>query len=174
MSAVAFDSQEDEAYIRRAIQLANEAKEHGNHPFGALLVHNVTKKVLAEAENTVSVPIQDPTRHAEMNVVQKAWASGFSASDIQNCSLYTSTEPCPMCCGAIYWSGIRRVVYSFPATALGAIANDTFCGPCGEIFDKACDTATAFNHPNRTSVVGPVLEAEGRAAHGDFWDFLKE
>ena len=168
----AFDGQEDEKFIRRAIQLANDAKANGNHPLGALLVHNTTKEVIAEAENSVSTG-HDPTRHAEMRVVQVAWGS-CTEEQIQNSTLYTSTEPCPMCCGAIYWSGIRRVVYSFPAAALGAIADDTFCGPCDQVFARACANCPPDTlSPNRTTVVGPVLEAEGRAAHGSFWDFLK-
>lgn len=168
----AFDDQENEKFIRRALQLANDARAHGNHPFGALLVHNTTKEIVAEAENSVTSS-HDPTRHAEMNLVQQAW-SRCAPTDIQNSTLYTSTEPCPMCCGAIYWSGIRRVVYSCSAATLGEIAGDTFCGPCAGVFDKACEGPNQGVEANRTTVVGPVLAEEGRAVHGSFWDFLKE
>jgi tRNA(Arg) A34 adenosine deaminase TadA len=61
---------DDATYIRRAIQLARQARERGNHPFGAQLVAD--RQVILEAENTV-VTEADPTKHAEMNLIQSAW-----------------------------------------------------------------------------------------------------
>ncbi len=147
---------DDLRHIRRAIFLARQARGRGNHPFGALLVAN--GHVILEAENTV-VSELDPTRHAEMNLVQGAWRT-LPADVIGRSTLYTSTEPCPMCTGAIFWSGIRRVVFSFPALELGAMAGDRFCGPCRPLFDRA---------EPRTEVVGPISADEGREVHEGFW-----
>jgi tRNA(Arg) A34 adenosine deaminase TadA len=136
--------------------LARQARARGNHPFGALLV--VDGVAVLDAENSV-VTGRDPTMHAEMNLVRAAWQS-FTADTIGRATLYTSTEPCPMCTGAIFWSGIRRVVFSVPALDLGAMANDPFCGPCGELFARG-------GAP--TEVIGPVLLDEGRLVHEGFW-----
>ena len=143
-------------YIRRAIDLARQARERGNHPFGALLVAD--DQIVLEAENTV-VSQGNPTHHAEMNLVQSAWRT-LPAELIRRSTLYTSTEPCPMCTGAIFWSGIRRVVFSLPAHDLGEMSDDKFCGPCQVLFDRA-DT--------RTEVIGPMLAEAGRQVHLGFW-----
>lgn len=146
-----------EVHIRAAIQLAADSVEHGNHPFGALLV-SPAGEVLATAENTV-VTLNNPTHHAEMNLINKAWAS-LASDQVKEAILYTSCEPCPMCTGAIFWSGIRTVVFSLPATRLGEIANDKFCQSCSDLFDRADD---------KTAVIGPVLAEEGESLHTNFW-----
>lgn len=143
-------------HIRRAIELAALAREHGDEPFGALLVLN--DKEILSAENSVRTA-NDPTNHAEMNLVRKAWQE-LPPSLITSSVLYTSTEPCPMCTGAIFWSGIRQVVFSFPAEELGRMANDKFCGPCNMLFDRAAQ---------KTKIVGPILAEEGRKVHEGFW-----
>jgi tRNA(Arg) A34 adenosine deaminase TadA len=147
---------QDARYIRRAIELARQARERGDHPFGALLVAD--GQIVLEAENTVASQ-NNPTHHAEMNLVQEAWQQ-LPAEVIHRSALYASTEPCPMCTGAIYWSGIRRVVFSVPALALGELADDRFCGPCSVLFDRA---------EQKTEVIGPLLADEGREVHLGFW-----
>jgi guanine deaminase len=57
----------------------------------------------------------DPTAHAEILAIRQA-ASVLQNHDLKECTLYTSCEPCPMCLGAIYWSGIQKVVYSSDRT----------------------------------------------------------
>lgn len=146
-----------EFHIRSTIQLAVDSVKHGNHPFGALLL-SPSGEVIAKAENTV-ITQNNPTHHAEMNVINKAWES-LSPEQIKEAILYTSCEPCPMCTGAIFWSGIRTVVYSLPAVRLGEIANDKFCQSCSDLFDRADD---------KTNVIGPILASEGEAVHIDFW-----
>lgn len=143
-------------YIYEAIALAASARRNGNHPFGALLVHN--NSVILTAENSVVIQ-KNPTYHAEMNLINKAWQT-FPPDVIRECSLYTSCEPCPMCTGAIFWSGIRQVVYSLPALRLGEIANDKFCGECTTLFNRA---------DVKTLVIGPILQKEGEEVHKDFW-----
>lgn len=150
------DMNDDTRHIQRTIELAREARQRGDHPFGALLA--VDGHIVLEAQNTV-ISQNNPTHHAEMNLVQQAWQA-LPAEMIHRSTLYTSTEPCPMCIGAIFWSGIRRVVFSFPALELGRLANDRFCGPCKILFDRAGE---------RTEVVGPILPEMGREVHVGFW-----
>ena len=69
-----------------------------------------TAGLVAEASNKV-VLSHDPTAHAEVLAIRKA-SSLLKTHDLSDCVLYTSCEPCPMCLGAIYWSGIKKVVYA--------------------------------------------------------------
>jgi tRNA(Arg) A34 adenosine deaminase TadA len=152
---------EDEAFLRRAIALGAEARAGGNHPFGSLLV-GPRGAVLAEAHNSV-VTGRDATGHAETNLVRLA---GKVDVDLAACTLYTSTEPCAMCAGAIYWSGIGRVVFGLSEiellelTGTGNPDNPTLALPCREVF--ACGQRPVV-------VDGPALEDEARAIHAGFW-----
>ena len=78
--------------------------------------------VVLEAENTV-VTQRDCTAHAELNLVREAVAR-FDAEQLGAHTLYTSTEPCEMCAGAIFWSGIGRVVFALSSETLGEIVED--------------------------------------------------
>lgn len=145
-----------EIYIRQTYALAQRAVEHGNHPFGALLVHE--GQVLVTARNTV-ITAHDPTRHAELRLVSKA-ARRFGADILAESILYTSTEPCAMCAGAIYWSGIRTVVYGCSAAALAGVTDHDFLIPSAHVFSFAHDPI---------QLVGPILEQEGMIVHQGFW-----
>lgn len=151
-----------EALIRRAIDIARRAREHGNHPFGALLA-DAAGTVLVEAENTV-ITASDVTGHAETNLVRRASAQ-LAAATLAAATLYTSTEPCAMCAGAIYWSGISRVVFGLREGELRALTgsdarNPTLALPCREVFARG---------QRPIEVIGPVLEDEARAVHDGFW-----
>jgi tRNA(Arg) A34 adenosine deaminase TadA len=150
------EMQTPEAFIRECYALARSAMRKGNHPFGALLMHNGVS--LLRAENTVHTE-RDVTRHAELNLVSQA-ARLLSAEVLQAGTLYTSTEPCAMCCGAIYWAGIGEVVFGCSAEALGRVAGDDFLIPSRELLARG-------QRPVR--VVGPVLEEEGLAIHAAYW-----
>jgi tRNA(Arg) A34 adenosine deaminase TadA len=152
----------DLQHLRTAIELARQAREHGNHPFGALLV-DMDNKVLLQAENTV-VTGHDCTGHAETNLMRLA-TQHFSSEELESCTLYTSTEPCAMCAGAIHWGNVRRVVY-----ALGEIDLYDLIGPSPEHLLLPC--REVFAHSQRTvEVDGPAVELdkEARAVHADFW-----
>ncbi len=101
-------------FLRAAIAAAAQAVKNGNHPFGAVLVVDGTIRVTAE--NAVGTT-HDNTQHAELRLVQAA-ASLCSRPEMARAVLYTSTEPCAMCAAAIYWAGVRTVVYSCRATTL--------------------------------------------------------
>ncbi|MCB8942607.1 MAG: nucleoside deaminase [Ardenticatenaceae bacterium] len=145
-----------EIFIKQAYQLAREAVAHGNHPFGALLVKDGA--VILTAENSIYTD-HDVTRHAELNLVSAA-AQRFEAETLAQCTLYTSTEPCAMCTGAIYWAGIAMVVFGCSAAALGEIAGGSLAMPCAEILARG---------KRPTAVIGPILEAEGVQIHQQYW-----
>ena len=152
---------DDNYYVRIAIEIAQRAREKGNHPFGALLVDE-HGKILLEAENTV-VTLPDITAHAEINLIRQASAR-FESAYLEKCSIYTSTEPCSMCSGAIFWSNIRRVVYGLSISGLydlvGWDADDVLNIPCRKVF------AQGHKH---IDVVGPLLEEEAIKVHAGFW-----
>jgi len=152
----------DLQHLRTAIEIARQAREHGNHPFGALLVDK-ENNVLLQAENTV-VTARDCTCHAETNLMRLA-SQRFSPEVLETCTLYTSTEPCAMCAGAIHWGNVRRVVY-----ALGEIDLYNLIGPSPEHLLLPC--REVFAHSQRiVEVDGPAVELdkEARAVHAGFW-----
>ena len=151
-------SQEQE-FMYRAIELAEQAVRHGNHPFGALLVHD--GKIILEAENSVHTE-KDVTRHAELNLVSKA-SQTIDPEVLKECILYTSTEPCAMCSGAIYWAGIRKVVYATSAKTLDKVA--------GHGIDIAAETIFDSTHP-KVEIVGPVHEDKADELHWSYWPNL--
>lgn len=100
---------QDEGFLRQAIELAQAKMLAGEGgPFGALIVRE--GQVLAEGWNQVTSS-NDPTAHAEVVAIRRATAAlkNFQLSD---CDLYTSCEPCPMCLGAAYWAGVRKIVFA--------------------------------------------------------------
>ena len=152
----------DLQHLRTAITAAQAARDHGNHPFGAILVDE-NNEVLLEAENSV-VTEHDCTGHAETNLMRFA-SQRFPPEKLELCTLYTSTEPCAMCAGAIHWGNVRRVVYALSEVALYEIVGpspDHLMLPCQEVFARS---------QKHTEVVGPAVEldAEARAVHEGFW-----
>jgi tRNA(Arg) A34 adenosine deaminase TadA len=153
---------DDDPYLLAAIELAWQARKHGNHPFGALLV-DADGKIVAEAENTV-VTGRDCTGHAETNLMRMA-TGRFDSEFLQGCTLYTSTEPCAMCAAAIYWGNVRRVVFALSEEELRAIPagnpdNAILAMPCREIFARG---------DHKVEVSGPQLQKQARAVHEGFW-----
>jgi tRNA(Arg) A34 adenosine deaminase TadA len=147
--------------LRATIAVAQRAREHGNHPFGAILVDG-GGNVLLEAENTV-VTASDATGHAETNLMRLA-SGQFEPGLLAECTLYTSTEPCPMCAGAIFWGNVRRVVYGLSQDGLYALVGegeeDALHLSCREVFRRGGKTI---------EVLGPLIEEEARVVHEGFW-----
>lgn len=103
------DVEAHETFMRRAIQLSEEAMTEGaGPPFGAVIVCG--GQVLAEGFNN-SFLTKDPTAHAEIVTIRLACAS-IGRQKLDDCTIYSSSEPCPMCLSAIYWAGIRKVFYA--------------------------------------------------------------
>ena len=107
-----------EAFLRRSFAVAERARRHGNHPFGAILV-GAGGEILLEVENGY-LPDRDMTGHAE-RLLATAASKQFDPKFLADCTLYTSAEPCCMCAGAVYWAGIGRVVYGLSERRLKTI-----------------------------------------------------
>ena len=150
----------DRDLLRLAIEVARRARTHGNHPFGAVLADS-TGRVLLQAENTVLTE-RDVTGHAETNLIRLASAQ-LGTETLSQCTLYASTEPCPMCAGAIYWAGVGRVAYGLSQSGLYALTgagSDGLVLPCRQVLAHG---------GHAVEVVGPALEDEARQIHAGFW-----
>ena len=113
----------DNELLGLAIKIAGEGIVDGAGPFGAVITMN--GDIIASSGNRVVLD-SDPTAHAEILAIRKA-ASVLNTHDLNGCILYASCEPCPMCLGAIYWAGIKKVVYSASRhDAASAGFNDEF------------------------------------------------
>jgi tRNA(Arg) A34 adenosine deaminase TadA len=153
---------QDEELLRRAVAVAAAARQHGNHPFGALLA-TADGEVVLEAENTV-VTESDATGHAETNLVRLA-SHAYDRVQLGAMTLVTSTEPCAMCAGAIYWSGIGRVVYALAESALLALTGDD---PQNPTLSLDCRQVFAAGQ-RRVEVRGPYAIPEASQVHDGFW-----
>jgi len=102
-------SNTDDYFIERAIELARNSM-HANlgGPFGAIIVKD--GNIIGEGVNTVTSS-NDPTAHAEVNAIRNA-CKNAGTFNLENATIYTSCEPCPMCLGAIYWARIGHVVFA--------------------------------------------------------------
>src|SRR6185503_9154017 len=152
----------DLQHLRASIKVAQDARDHGNHPFGAILVDENNQMIL-KAENTV-VTGKDCTGHAETNLMRLA-TQHYSPDQLATCTLYTSTEPCAMCAGAIHWGDVRRVVFALSEIALYEMvgpAPDHLMLPCREVFARS-------QRPVVVQGPAPELDAEARAVHEGFW-----
>ena len=152
----------DDRHLLAAIELAQRARDNGNHPFGALLV-DADGNVVVESENTV-VTARDCTGHAEANAMRVA-SGRFDPEFLRSCTLYTSTEPCAMCAGAIFWGNVRRVVFALSEQDWRDIAGDnpenvSLDLPCREVFARG---------DHEVEVSGPHLQEQARAVHEGFW-----
>jgi tRNA(Arg) A34 adenosine deaminase TadA len=151
-----------ESFLRRAFDVAQRARTHGNHPFGAILV-GPSGEVMIESENGF-MPDRDMTGHAERLLATQA-SKQFRAKALADCTLYTSAEPCAMCAGAIYWAGIGRVVYGMTERHLKTITGDH---PENPTLDLPCRIVFAAGQ-RPVEVIGPLLEDEAAALHDGVW-----
>ncbi|WP_051292919.1 nucleoside deaminase [Olivibacter sitiensis] len=109
------------SFMREAIALSHEGMNKGaGGPFGAVVVRN--GEIIARGYNRV-LETNDPTCHAEVDAIRKASAF-LGHFHLEDCELYTSCEPCPMCLGAVYWSRIKTVYYGNTKADAAAIGFD--------------------------------------------------
>lgn len=95
--------------MQRAIELAEQGmNQNSGGPFGAVVVKN--NEIIAEGYNKVT-STNDPTAHAEIVAIKKA-CKKLGVHQLEDCIIYTSCEPCPMCLGAIYWARPKSVYYA--------------------------------------------------------------
>ncbi|GFN21695.1 nucleoside deaminase [Thermanaeromonas sp. C210] len=159
-----FDWDKEREYALKAIAISQRAREHGNTPFGCLLV-DAQGNILLEQEN-VEITERDCTGHAEAALMRKA-SHLYSKDFLWGCTLYSSAEPCAMCAGAIYWGNVGRVVYIISEKRLRELTgnhpqNPTLDLPCREVFARGQKDIV---------VVGPLpeLEEEAIKVHEGYW-----
>jgi tRNA(Arg) A34 adenosine deaminase TadA len=145
------EGRDDVSHLRRAIELAAEARAAGDMPFGAVLV-DTDGRVLTEDRNT-ALTERDVTAHPELKLAR--WAGRELAPEqAGEATMYTSCQPCPMCVGAIARSGLGRVVFALSGEQLAELR------PAGV---EAPDARDVRYH-------GPALPDEGRLPLTGYYD----
>lgn len=137
------DPEIDEAMMRVALLEAVAAYDIGEVPVGAVVTHE--GRIIGRGHNQREL-LRDPTAHAEILALTAAAAS-MDSWRLEDCTLYVTLEPCPMCAGALVNARIARLVYG---------ANDPKAGACGSLYNVVQDTR--LNH--RMPVTGGVLERD--------------
>lgn len=160
-----FTREKDIEYLRAAIRAGEKARQVGNHPFGAVLV-DAGGNILLEQGN-IEVTEHDHTGHAE-TALARAASKQYEREFLWNCSLYTAFEPCAMCTGAAYWTGIGRIVY---AVAEKDLLADTGAHEDNPTFDLDC--RSVLRRGQKPIVVcGPYPELleEARQSQAGYWE----
>ena len=94
-------------FMKKALQEANYALFKDEVPVGCVIVHN--NEIISRSSNMVEL-LNDSTAHAELIAITSA-QNNLNSKNLEDCTLYTTLEPCMMCYGAIYWSKIKTIVY---------------------------------------------------------------
>ena len=119
-----------ERHMRRAIEIA---RGNPDAPFGCVIADGETGEILAEGLNDAE---KSPILHGETAAVMDLF-SGRSEVDTSGLVLYTTAEPCPMCSGAILWSGIPRIVLGTRLETLKRLGRPVIDLPCEEVSRQA-------------------------------------
>lgn len=101
--------------MRKALAEAEQAAAEDEVPIGAVVVCN--NRIIARTHNLTET-LHDVTAHAEMQAITAA-ANALGGKYLNDCTIYVTVEPCPMCAGALAWSQIGRIVYGAPDTKKG-------------------------------------------------------
>jgi len=94
-------------FMKRAIELSIKSVNNGGGPFGSIIVKS--DKIIAEGSNKVTSN-NDPTAHGEIVAIREA-CKKLNNFSLNQCELYSTCEPCPMCLSAIYWARIEKIYY---------------------------------------------------------------
>ena len=124
---------QDEVFMRKAIELSRLAVEHGNEPFGAVLVKN--DEMVFTNENQIYTR-HDPTFHGEAGLIREFCAQ-TGITDLQEYTMYSSCEPCFMCSGAMVWVKLGRLVYAASNMELEEILGNDGCNCSKLVFDNS-------------------------------------
>ena len=138
---------QDADYMRKALAEAEQAAAEDEVPIGAVVVCN--NRIIARTHNLTET-LHDVTAHAEMQAITAA-ANALGGKYLNDCNIYVTVEPCPMCAGALAWSQIGRIVYGAPDTKKGYRL-----------------VAPKVLHP-KTQVVSGVMEEECAAVMKEFF-----
>ncbi|MEN2766754.1 tRNA adenosine(34) deaminase TadA [Ornithinibacillus xuwenensis] len=147
----------DEYYMRLALEQADKAKEKNEVPIGAIIVY---QDVVIAAGYNMREMSQETLSHAELIAIQEA-NQKIGSWRLEDCTLYVTLEPCPMCAGAIVQSRIKRVVFG---------AYDPKAGCAGTLMNLLDENR--FNHQVETT--GGVLEEVCRERLTSFFKSLRD
>ena len=145
-----------EGYMRQALDLAREAAARGEVPVGCVIVQG--DRVVGRGRNRREEK-QHTHSHAEMEAIRQA-NEALGSWRLDECTLYVTLEPCPMCAGAILNARIPRVYYG---------ARDREMGACGGVLNLFME-----DFPQRPALVGGILEEECREVLTDFFRRLRK
>lgn len=133
---------QDEKFMYEALKEAQKAFDADEVPVGAVVV--CEGKIIARAYN-LTERLNDPTAHAEMQAITMA-ANSFGGKYLDNCTLYVTVEPCPMCAAALNWAQLKRLVYGAGDPKRGyslfspsllhpkcEVASGVFADECGDL-----------------------------------------
>lgn len=146
-------SAHDQQLLARTVALSSSALSLGNRPFGSVIADR-DGHILAEGLNDECTSA-DPTGHAEMNVVRRI--AGLSPKQLQDATIYASGEPCAMCAAAIYWAGIRRLVYAASSQYFSGLE-----GQSADVLKLSC-RQVLFQGTYTSEVIGPVSDTGAEA-----------
>lgn len=152
MAGISVLNPDDQSFMRLALREAERAFEAEEVPVGAVIVH--AGKVIGKGFNQRE-KLEDPTAHAEMLAITAA-AQALGDWRLEDCTLYVTLEPCPMCAGAIVNARVKRVVFG---------ATDPKAGACGTLMNVVQDSR--LNH--RVELVAGVLAEESGAILKQFF-----
>ena len=145
-----------EGYMRQALDLAREAAARGEVPVGCVIVQG--DRVVGRGRNRREEK-QHTQSHAEMEAIRQA-NEVLGSWRLDECTLYVTLEPCPMCAGAILNARIPRVYYG---------ARDREMGACGGVLNLFME-----DFPQRPALVGGILEEQCRGVLTDFFRRLRK
>ena len=145
-----------ELYMRQALELAKEAAAAGEVPVGCVIVHE--GKVIGRGRNRREEK-QAVSSHAEMEAMAQANAA-LGSWRLEDCTLYVTLEPCPMCAGAIINARIPRVYYG---------ARDREMGACGGVLNLFME-----RFPHHPALVGGILAEECAEVLSEFFRSLRK
>ena len=146
----------EEQYMKEALALAREAAAAGEVPVGCVIVRD--GEIVGRGRNRREEK-KATASHAEMEAIAEANAA-LGSWRLDECELFVTLEPCPMCAGAILNARVARVWYG---------ARDEAFGACGGVMNLYME---AF--PNRPALVGGILAEECRGVLADFFKNLRE
>ena len=142
---------DDEHYMKQALKEAQKAQEADEVPIGAVIVMQDT--IIARGYNHVET-LNDSTAHAEMIALTSAF-NYLGSKYLPGATIYVTIEPCAMCCGALYWSKIGRLVYGAPDAKHGGVFSQALYNNPDE---KGSGMRPASLHPKTEIATGICAE----------------
>lgn len=147
-----FDDFDHDPHLRKTFDLAREAADRGDKPFGSVLVRD-DEVIMTDSNREITTT--DIRRHPELHLAYRACRE-LDPDERAETVMYTSTEPCPMCAGGMAKAGFDGVVYSVGSDEIAEFTGNEPAVRSAEILAGVSD------------VVGPVLNEEGRQLHEEF------